>query len=139
MSQSDYVVAAYAIVFVTLLVYQRPGEALVVFAVAALTDTRHVGQLYELTGPRLLTFPEAIRDIASAAGRDAFARGGSWTRPYGAVAINQIQRHEQARILDVLQPEAEPVKVAAINGQAVSGLNLDVRLVGENVKLEWSR
>jgi uncharacterized protein YbjT (DUF2867 family) len=39
-------------------------------AVAALTDTRHIGQLYELTGPRLLTFPEAIRDIASAAGRE---------------------------------------------------------------------
>ena len=39
-------------------------------AVAALTDTRHVGQLYELTGPRLLTFPEAIRDIASAVGRE---------------------------------------------------------------------
>jgi uncharacterized protein YbjT (DUF2867 family) len=39
-------------------------------AVAALTDGRHVGQLYELTGPRLLTFPEAIRDIAHAAGRE---------------------------------------------------------------------
>jgi hypothetical protein len=29
-----------------------------------------VGQLYELTGPRLLTFPDAIREIALAAGRE---------------------------------------------------------------------
>jgi uncharacterized protein YbjT (DUF2867 family) len=38
-------------------------------AVAALTDDRHVGQLYELTGPRLLTFAEAVEEIARAAGR----------------------------------------------------------------------
>ncbi|WEX09118.1 NAD(P)H-binding protein [Chelativorans sp. AA-79] len=38
--------------------------------VAALTDDRHIGQLYELTGPRLLTFREAIAEIAAAAGRD---------------------------------------------------------------------
>jgi uncharacterized protein YbjT (DUF2867 family) len=39
-------------------------------AVAALTDDRHVGQLYELTGPRLLTFSKAIAEIARAAGRE---------------------------------------------------------------------
>jgi uncharacterized protein YbjT (DUF2867 family) len=39
-------------------------------AVAALTDDRHVGQLYELTGPRLLTFPEAIEEIGRASGRE---------------------------------------------------------------------
>jgi uncharacterized protein YbjT (DUF2867 family) len=39
-------------------------------AVAALTDHRHVGRLYELTGPRLLTFAEATRQIAQAIGRD---------------------------------------------------------------------
>jgi uncharacterized protein YbjT (DUF2867 family) len=39
-------------------------------AVAALTDDRHVGQLYELTGPRLLTFAEAVAEIATAAGRE---------------------------------------------------------------------
>ena len=38
-------------------------------AVAALTDDRHVGQLYELTGPRLLTFAEAVEEIARATGR----------------------------------------------------------------------
>jgi uncharacterized protein YbjT (DUF2867 family) len=39
-------------------------------AVAALTDDRHVGQLYELTGPRSLTFAEAAAEIANAAGRE---------------------------------------------------------------------
>jgi uncharacterized protein YbjT (DUF2867 family) len=38
-------------------------------AVAALTDDRHVGELYELTGPRLLTFEEAVDEIAWAANR----------------------------------------------------------------------
>lgn len=38
-------------------------------AVAALTENGHAGQLYELTGPRLLTFTEAIGEIAKASGR----------------------------------------------------------------------
>jgi uncharacterized protein YbjT (DUF2867 family) len=38
-------------------------------AVAALTEEGHAGQLYELTGPRLLTFTEAIEEIARATGR----------------------------------------------------------------------
>ena len=40
-------------------------------AVAALTDPgRHAGQVYELTGPRLMAFPEAIGEIARARGED---------------------------------------------------------------------
>jgi uncharacterized protein YbjT (DUF2867 family) len=39
-------------------------------AVAALTDARHIGRLYELTGPRLLTFAEAAEEISRAAGRE---------------------------------------------------------------------
>lgn len=39
-------------------------------AVAALTDGRHAGELYEVTGPRLLTFAEAVAEIAAAAGRE---------------------------------------------------------------------
>jgi uncharacterized protein YbjT (DUF2867 family) len=38
-------------------------------AVAALTEEGHAGQVYELTGPRLLTFAEAVADIAAATGR----------------------------------------------------------------------
>jgi uncharacterized protein YbjT (DUF2867 family) len=39
-------------------------------AVAALTDERHIGELYELTGPRLLTFAAAVAEIAEATGRE---------------------------------------------------------------------
>ena len=38
-------------------------------AVAALTEDSHTGQLYEITGPRLLTFAEAVAEIAQASGR----------------------------------------------------------------------
>jgi len=38
-------------------------------ATEALLDDRHAGELYELTGPRLLTFGDAIGEIARAAGR----------------------------------------------------------------------
>jgi uncharacterized protein YbjT (DUF2867 family) len=53
-------------------------------AVAALTDGSHAGQLYEVTGPRLWTFADAIAEIGRATGRsirytqvttEAFAAG----------------------------------------------------------------
>jgi uncharacterized protein YbjT (DUF2867 family) len=39
-------------------------------AVAALTEDRHFGQLYELTGPRLLSFGDAVAEVGAAAGRE---------------------------------------------------------------------
>ena len=39
-------------------------------AVAALTEDGHAGQLYEVTGPRLLTFAEAVGEISRASGRE---------------------------------------------------------------------
>jgi uncharacterized protein YbjT (DUF2867 family) len=39
-------------------------------AAAVLTQDGHIGQTYELTGPRLLTFADAVADIARATGRD---------------------------------------------------------------------
>ena len=53
-------------------------------AVAALTEDGHAGQIYEVTGPGLLTFAEAVDEIAQATGRairyvqipaEAFAAG----------------------------------------------------------------
>ncbi|MEO6287002.1 MAG: NAD(P)H-binding protein [Dyadobacter sp.] len=37
---------------------------------AALTDDSHNGKIYEVTGPRLLTFKQAISEIADASGRE---------------------------------------------------------------------
>ena len=39
-------------------------------AVAALTEDGHAGQLYEVTGPRLMTFADAVAQIAEATGRE---------------------------------------------------------------------
>jgi uncharacterized protein YbjT (DUF2867 family) len=39
-------------------------------AVAALTEPGHSGRVYELTGPRLLTFAEAIAEIGRGTGRE---------------------------------------------------------------------
>jgi uncharacterized protein YbjT (DUF2867 family) len=39
-------------------------------AVAALTQPGHAGRVYEVTGPRMLTFSEAVDAIAAATGRD---------------------------------------------------------------------
>ena len=38
--------------------------------VASLLDDKHNGQIYELTGPRLLTFKEVVTEIAKVTGRD---------------------------------------------------------------------
>jgi uncharacterized protein YbjT (DUF2867 family) len=57
-------------------------------AVAALTDDRHIGETYELTGPRLLTFTEAIAEISAATGRDIrYARVS--IEDYASAAIRQ--------------------------------------------------
>ena len=39
-------------------------------AVAALTDDKHVGELYELTGPRPLTLTDVAEELSTATGRD---------------------------------------------------------------------
>ena len=39
-------------------------------AVAALTEAGHANRVYELTGPRLLTFAEAVAEIGRATGRE---------------------------------------------------------------------
>ncbi|MDX2438240.1 MAG: NAD(P)H-binding protein [Acidobacteriota bacterium] len=39
-------------------------------ATAALTEDGHAGQIYEVTGPRLLTFTDVAEEIARATGRD---------------------------------------------------------------------
>jgi uncharacterized protein YbjT (DUF2867 family) len=38
-------------------------------AVKALTEDGHAGHVYELTGPRLMTFADAVQDVAAASGR----------------------------------------------------------------------
>jgi len=46
------------------------AEDIAEVAVAALTEAGHAGWHYELSGPRLLSFREAVEEIARATGRD---------------------------------------------------------------------
>jgi len=50
-------------------------------AVAALTEPHHAGELYEVTGPRSMTFAEAIAELAEATGRDVH---------YSAITIDEF-------------------------------------------------
>ncbi|MEU5881381.1 NAD(P)H-binding protein [Spirillospora sp. NPDC047279] len=46
------------------------AEDIADIAVAALTEDGHAGQLYEVTGGRMLTFAQAVQEIAEATGRE---------------------------------------------------------------------
>ena len=59
-------------------------------AVAALTEDGYVGELYELTGPRLLTFADAVADIAHATGRDIAYMPVSIDQYTAALAEEQV-------------------------------------------------
>jgi uncharacterized protein YbjT (DUF2867 family) len=48
--------------------------------VEALTGTGHAGRVYELTGPRLLTFADAVAEISTATGREVRYRPVSAVR-----------------------------------------------------------
>ncbi|MEG3614995.1 NAD(P)H-binding protein [Isoptericola haloaureus] len=63
-------------------------------AVAALTDERHAGETYELTGPRLLTFADVVDEISAASGREvAFVPIGmeDFTAGLAAVGVPDVE------------------------------------------------
>lgn len=66
-------------------------------AVAALTESGHAGQLYELTGPRLLTFAQAVNEIAGASGR--------------SISVEQVTPEQYS---EALARHAVPEDVAAL-------------------------
>ena len=49
-------------------------DDIVDIAIAAFADDRHIGEVYEVTGPRLLTFTEAAAEIGAVTGRDVSYR-----------------------------------------------------------------
>lgn len=68
-------------------------------AVAALTQGRHVGQVYELTGPRLLTFAQAVAEIARAAGRPVRCT----PIPMDAFTGAMVEQGEPPEVVDLLR------------------------------------
>jgi len=59
-------------------------------AEAVLTEPGHIGQLYELTGPRLLSFADAVAEIGKATGRDIRYRQISHAEFTSAVATHNL-------------------------------------------------
>jgi uncharacterized protein YbjT (DUF2867 family) len=78
--------------------------------VAALTEDGHAGELYELTGPRLLTFEESVAEIAKATGRDI---------GYQRVAAAEFI----AGLVEQGIPEEEAAVFAEIFGTVLDGRN----------------
>ena len=79
-------------------------------AVEALIDARHAGQLYELTGPRLWTFAEAVAEIARASGR--------------SIRYVQVPVHEYEGALAQVGLEPELVRlIAYLFGEVLDGRN----------------
>ena len=65
--------------------------------VAALTGDGHAGEVYEVTGPRLLRFDEAVAEIAAAAGRRVeYQRVGA--DEFVAMLVGQGLPEEEARV-----------------------------------------
>ncbi|MEU8638648.1 NmrA family transcriptional regulator [Amycolatopsis sp. NPDC048633] len=70
-------------------------------AVKVLTEPGHTGQLYELTGPRLLSFADAAADISAASGRDVRYVPVS-AEDYAATAVEYGVPEEEAGALTEL-------------------------------------
>ncbi|MER8454716.1 NAD(P)H-binding protein [Mesorhizobium sp. M0027] len=59
-------------------------------AFTVLTQQGHVGELYELTGPRLLSFADAVAEIGRAAGRDIRFKRVSYAEFTTAIAEHEL-------------------------------------------------
>lgn len=83
-------------------------------AVAALTQDGHAGQLYELTGPRLWTFADAVAAIAQATGR--------------TVRFTQIPMTEYAAALEEAQLPIETIDlIRYLFTEVLDGRNASVK------------
>lgn len=78
--------------------------------VAALTEDGHVGKLYELTGPRLLTFAQAVEEIARASGK--------------AIRFESVSTQEFARgLVEQRQPPEIVESLQYLFGEVLDGRN----------------
>jgi uncharacterized protein YbjT (DUF2867 family) len=79
-------------------------------AFAALADDRHIGRLYELTGPRLLTLAEVAAELGAALGRPVRYR------PVSAAEY-------AAELAGFGMPKAEAAAIAGLIAEVLDGRN----------------
>lgn len=77
---------------------------------AALTDDCHIGQLYELTGPRLLTLADAAAELSEAMGREV---------RYLAVTPDEYA----SELVTYGMPEEEAVPISELIAEVLDGRN----------------
>ncbi len=78
--------------------------------VAALTDDQHIGRLYELTGPRLLTLTDAADELAAAIGRDV---------RYTSLTVDEFA----AELTSQGVPQEEAAPIANLIAEVLDGRN----------------
>jgi uncharacterized protein YbjT (DUF2867 family) len=87
-------------------------------AVAALTEVQHVGQLYELTGPRSLTFAAAAQEIGDAVGREIRYVPVSLEQH----AVEAAEHGVPAEVIDLLTYLFSEVVVGGRNAETTDGV-----------------
>ena len=70
-------------------------------AVAALTQPGHLGRIYELTGPRLLTFTDAAAELSAATGREIRYLPVTPEEFAAAAAVAGVPAEEIAPLIDL--------------------------------------
>jgi len=95
-------------------------------AVAALTEDGHTGRLYEVTGPRLLSFADAVAEIATATGRE-IAYLQVTAQEYEAGMISDGQPAEYAALLTGLFTEVLDGRNAHLNDGVRQALGREPR------------
>ena len=102
-------------------------------AVAALTQPGHAGQVYELTGPRLLTFAQAVQEIAKAAGRPVRYEPVSMSR-FTAALAGQGEPAEVVALLAYLFSEVLDGRNAHVADGVQRALGRAPRDFGDHVR-----
>lgn len=89
------------------------GDDIADGAVTALLEDGHAGRIYELTGPRLMTFQEAVAEIALASGRSI---------TFGTVPLEEYA----AALSEIGVPAVEVALLKYLFGEVLDGRNESV-------------
>lgn len=90
------------------------AEDIAAVVVAALTEDRHAGQIYELSGPRAVTLTEAVATISEATGREIRYVPLS-VDAYVAELIQQgLPPADAEAFADVIEPLREGLELLAL-------------------------